>query len=110
MCLVCCHGETKILYKEDIKNMFDMSWMTDVFKKLGNNEVSIEQLRNIPGSITGNDLHTFNNKVINLTTIQEKEIADNAIAVIATGIDTSITIWAIQWENDYVVKTLDLYQ
>lgn len=108
MCLTCCHGETKILYKEDIKNMFDLSWMTDVFKELGK-EVTLEQLKNI-SSVTGNDLYTHNNKIINLTGAQEKEICDHALAVIATGIDTSITIWAIQWPNDYIVKTLDLYQ
>jgi hypothetical protein len=108
MCLTCCNGKTKILYEKDIKNMFDLSWMTDIFKELGK-DVTLEQLKSI-SSVTGNNLHTHNNKIINLTSVQEKEIADHAIAVIATGVDTSITIWAIQWPNDYVVKTLDLYQ
>lgn len=91
MCLTCCRGETKILYKEDIKNMFDMSWMLDVFKELGNPDVTINQLKKI-SAVTGNTLKTFDNKEIDLTDIQCKEIAENAIAVVATGIDTSITI------------------
>lgn len=88
--------------------MFDLSWMIDIFKELGNDEVSIEQLKGI-SSKTGNEIRTFDNKIINLTNIQEKEICENAIAVVATGIDTSITIWAIQWPNNYIVKTLNLF-
>lgn len=51
-------------------------------------------------------LHTYDNKTIKLSLKQQKEILKNAVALVLTGVDLSTDIWAIQWENDYIPKTL----
>lgn len=44
------------------------------------------------------------NQSVELTEDQIEEIAENALAVIVTGVDQSLTIWALQWPNDYEIK------
>lgn len=105
MCLSCCHGRTTILYKEDISELFDLSKLLELFPE-GTN---LQQLKNI-SSYTGNFVHTHDNKTIELTGVQCKEIVDHAIAVIVTGVDTQLDIWAIQWPTDYNVTTFNLFQ
>lgn len=56
--------------------------------------------------MSGNYLHTHDNKEIELNWAQLGEIINNALVVIATGVDTRVDIWAIQWKNDYKVKNL----
>lgn len=51
-------------------------------------------------------IHTFDNKVIQLNNIQIDEIIENALCVIATSVDLSCDIWAIQWPREYIVKSL----
>lgn len=51
-------------------------------------------------------IRTFDNKIIKLNEEQINEIIENALYVLTTGIDLSCSIWAIQWPNDYIVKTI----
>ena len=102
MCLACIN--ISVRGKEEIKKVFDFSDLAKIVN------TDVETLKKIPGSLTGNILHTFDNKKINLTTGQVQEIIDHALAVVVTGVDTQIDIWAIQWPRDYEVKTLNLYQ
>jgi hypothetical protein len=51
-------------------------------------------------------LNLPNNNIIELKEGQKEEIIENAIAWVITGFDSIINIWAIQWENDYQVKTI----
>ena len=95
MCLAC--GNLGAQGKEQIKELFN-------FQPFGN--MSVEQMKSIPGSFTGNILHTPNNDEITLTINQVEEICNNALVVIATGVDTRIDIWAIQWPTNYEVKTI----
>lgn len=111
MCLTCSTEHSTIQGKQDLFQLFNPSWQ-ELAEALGvkDEETFAQKMKNIPGAKTGNILRTFNNKEINLTTAQTEEIVNNALAVIATGIDMSVTIWAIQWPNDYVVKTLNLFE
>ena len=43
-----------------------------------------------------------NNSIIKLTEEDLENIASNALAVIFTGVDNSLDIWAVQWENDFI--------
>jgi hypothetical protein len=51
-------------------------------------------------------IHTFDNKIIKLNNKQINEIIKHALVVIATGVDLSCDIWAIQWPNKYKVLTI----
>ncbi len=51
-------------------------------------------------------IRTYDNKIIHLNESQINEIIDNALVVVATSVDLSCDIWAIQWERDYKVKLL----
>jgi hypothetical protein len=58
-------------------------------------------------------LHTQDNRCIQLSEVQIDEIIEHALYVMATGVDLSCDIlscdiWAIQWDNDYKVKTINL--
>lgn len=85
MCLVCKNGQ---ITKKELKNIFfpringKLCYMTSVY------------------------LHTFDNKSIHLNNKQLREIANNALCVEMTGVDSTVDIWAIQWPNDYKVLTL----
>lgn len=46
------------------------------------------------------------NTVITLSLEQQKEIHENAVVIVVTGVDLMTDIWGIQWPNDYKVKTL----
>lgn len=52
-------------------------------------------------------LHTPENKIIKLTENDIEEITDNALALIVTGTDDWLDIWALQWPNDYIPKIFD---
>lgn len=86
MCLSCLEGASKcisnksIIGKERLKYSF---------------EFSLEKTF----------LHTFDNKIIHLNKEQIEEIIENAVAMLSTGVDLSLDIWAIQWPNNYKVKT-----
>lgn len=51
-------------------------------------------------------IRTFDNKDIKLNKEQLEEIVNHALVVISTGVDLKITIWAIQWPNSYIPKTI----
>ncbi len=53
-------------------------------------------------------LHTQDNRCIQLSEVQIDEIIEHALYVMATGVDLSCDIQAIQWDNDYKVKTINL--
>lgn len=97
MCLACANIGAKT--PEEIASLFDFSFLTQIegFEKL-----TLDDFKNIPGSKTGNTLHTHDNQRIDLTDKQIKEMVENALVVIATGIDTHVDVWAIQWPNDYI--------
>lgn len=46
----------------------------------------------------------INNKSIMLSDEQIEEIGENALAIVATGTDDWIDIWALQWPNNYKIK------
>lgn len=47
-------------------------------------------------------IHTHANTVLPLTQLEIEEIKENAVALIAMGIEGGLLfIWAIQWPNDY---------
>lgn len=93
MCLTCHRNHTAVKGKENIKQIFTFpDWAMKV------TEAGYGH--------SGNLLHTHDGKEIKLQHRQLKEICDHALAVIVTGVDTRIDVWAIQWPNDYKVKTL----
>lgn len=51
-------------------------------------------------------INTYDNRAIKLTDNQIDEIINNASVILCTRVDFKITIWSIQWPNDYQVKTL----
>lgn len=51
-------------------------------------------------------VHSYNGELIKVSKEQFEEIRDNAIALVATGVDMSFDIWAVQWPREYTVKTL----
>lgn len=53
-------------------------------------------------------VHTQDNRLIKLNDKQIQEIINEAYYVLATSVDMSIDIWAIQWDRDYKVKTIKL--
>lgn len=80
MCLVCAHGQ---MSKEDKEKLFEYSRHKTY-------------------------LHTQDNQVIKLSDTQIDEIIEHALCVVCTGVDMSCDIWAIQWNNDYKVKSFNL--
>lgn len=46
-------------------------------------------------------LKTYKNEEILLNEEQKQEIINNALALVSTGVDCQITIWSIQWDNNY---------
>ena len=97
MCLTCKFYQQSL---EEKKQLFSFKDLAEILN------TTEENLKSISGSKTGNYLKTYNNKVIELTIEQLNEIIENAYYILTTSIDTSVTIWAIQWNNDYIVKTL----
>ena len=97
MCLTCK------FYRQSLEEKKQLFSFKDLAESLNTTE---ENLKSIPGSKTGNYLKTFDNKTIELTIEQLNEIIENAYYILTTGVDTMVTIWAIQWNNDYIVKTL----
>ena len=97
MCLTCKFHQQSL---EEKKKLFSFKELSEALN------TTEENLKSIPGSKTGNYLKTFDNKTIELTTEQLNEIIENAYYILTTGVDTMVTIWAIQWDNDYIVKTL----
>lgn len=53
-------------------------------------------------------LHTHDNQTIKLNDAQIDEIIEHALHVVATGVDLSCDIWAIQWDRDYKVQSFKL--
>jgi len=53
-------------------------------------------------------IHTYDNKEFSVTRLQMDEIIQHALYVVATSVDFSTDIWAIQWPRDYEVKTFKL--
>ena len=51
-------------------------------------------------------IFAYNNKRFKLNDAQIDEIIEHALCVISTGVDLSCDIWAIQWPNDYIPKTI----
>lgn len=89
MCLA-CHRKIGVHGKEAIEKVFDFpDWATDLTKA--------------GYGVSGNILHTHDNKEINLTYDQVREIIDNALVVVVTGVDTRVDVWAVQWPKDYSV-------
>lgn len=88
MCLSCANIGAK--GKKEIKNLF-------IFKKKDKTEIYFRAY-----------IHTHTNGLIELSKLQIDEIIKNALVVIATGIDLSLDIWAVQWPRDYKVKTWEL--
>ena len=97
MCLTCKFHQQSL---EEKKELFSFK---SIAKLLNTTE---ENVKSIPGSKTGNYLKTFDNKTIELTIEQLNEIIENACYILTTAVDTQVTIWAIQWDNDYIIKTL----
>ena len=54
---------------------------------------------------TKTSIRTFDNKIIFLNQKQIDEIKENALLIVATGVDLSCDIWAIQWPNHYEVQS-----
>lgn len=97
MCLTCKFYQQSL---EEKKKLFSFKDLAEIL------DTTEENIKSIPGSKTGNYLKTFDNKTIELTIEQLNEIIENAYYILTTGVDTQVTIWAIQWDNDYIVKTL----
>lgn len=96
MCLTCIHFRNKnIVVQPEIKKVFDLS------QSLGFDDLTLADFKDIPGSLTGNYLHTHDNKILELTDKQIKEINENSVAIVLTGVDTRVDVWGIQWLNDY---------
>lgn len=51
-------------------------------------------------------LHNFDNTETRLTKLQVYEIIEHAIQLVVTGVDFELHVWAIQWENNYIVKSI----
>lgn len=97
MCLTCIHFHNKnIVVQPEIKRILDL------YQSIGFDDLTLADFKNIPGSLTGNYLHTHDNKLIELTDKQVKEITENSVAIIITTVDTRIDVWGIQWQSDYV--------
>ena len=97
MCLTCKFHQQSL---EEKKKLFSFKELSEALN------TTEENLKSIPGSKTGNYLKTHDNKTIELTIEQLNEIIENAYYILTTGVDTMVTIWAIQWDNGYIVKTL----
>lgn len=97
MCLTCK------FYQQSLEEKQELFSFKSIAKLLNTTE---ENVKSIPGSKTGNYLKTFDNKTIELNIEQLNEIIENAYYILTTSVDTSVIIWAIQWDNDYIVKTL----
>lgn len=96
MCLTCINFKnSNIIVQPEIKKVFDLSF------EIGFENLTLADFKDIPGSLTNNYLHTHDNKLIELTDKQIKEITENSVALIITGVDTRIDVWGIQWINDY---------
>ncbi len=106
MCLTCSKQHNAITGK-DIAKLFDWSGVAKGFSKMAGKDVSEEDLKSL-SQYNKNILHLANGNKIVLTKENIEEIVNHALAVIATGVDTQIDVWAIQWPNDYKVKTIKL--
>jgi len=94
MCLACARGHGAH-GKEQIRELFSINPFEGM---------TVKQMIEI-STVTGNMLNTHDNRKIELTKEQVDEICDHALVVIATGVDTRIDVWAIQWPIEYTVKT-----
>lgn len=105
MCLSCNMTHNTIMGKKQISDLFDFSSVIkELNKELKTDKFTEEGLKSIT-KYNNNILHTHDNKQIILNFIQIQEIVNNAIAVIATGVDMQIDVWCIQWPRDY--KTIN---
>lgn len=74
-------------------------------RSVGVHKPEIKQLFKEPAFRAKVSLHTHDNKEIYLSEEQIKEIEEQALVLIATGVDFCTDIWAVQWPKYYKPKT-----